>query len=112
MKAAPETMEMARLLIWESPEPMILPSENGIRRCPRGYPANFRPVLLCSHAGRMSALGQKQTLQTVTPMSALPPKADIGTRSRHVRFVRKADSCSATILLLFDHLVGTGEQRR
>jgi len=45
-------------------------------------------------------------------MSALPPKADIGTQPRDVRFVRKADSCSATILLLFDHLVGTGEQRR
>jgi len=26
----------------------------------------------------MSALGQKQTLQSVRPMSALPPKADIG----------------------------------
>src|SRR5215469_3878832 len=30
-------------------------------------------------------------------MSALPPKADIGTRSRNVRFVPKADSCTATI---------------
>src|ERR1700758_4033857 len=28
-------------------------------------------------------------------MSALPPKADIGTQSRHVRFVPKADSCTA-----------------
>jgi len=27
----------------------------------------------------MSALGQKQTLQHVRAMSALPPKADIGT---------------------------------
>jgi len=26
----------------------------------------------------MSALGQKQTLGNVAPMSALPPKADIG----------------------------------
>ena len=39
----------------------------------------------------MSALGQKQTLQGVSPMSALPPKADIGTRSPNVRFVPKAD---------------------
>ena len=39
----------------------------------------------------MSALGQKQTLQQVPPMSALPPKADIETRSRDVRFVPKAD---------------------
>jgi hypothetical protein len=39
----------------------------------------------------MSALGQKQTLQSVRPMSALPPKADIGTQPRDVRFVPKAD---------------------
>ena len=37
-------------------------------------------------------------------MSALPPKADIGTQSRNVRFVPKADSCSAA--KLFDDLVG------
>ena len=35
-------------------------------------------------------------------MSALPPKADIGTQSRNVRFVPKAD-----IALLIDHLIGT-----
>jgi hypothetical protein len=35
----------------------------------------------------MSALGQKQTLQSVKPMSALPPKADIGTQPRNARFV-------------------------
>ena len=28
-------------------------------------------------AGRMSALGQEQTLKALDPMSALPPKADI-----------------------------------
>src|SRR5262249_36911 len=28
-------------------------------------------------------------------MSALPPKADIDRRDRHVRFVPKAESCSA-----------------
>jgi hypothetical protein len=39
----------------------------------------------------MSALGQKQTFEGVRAMSALPPKADIGTRSRDVRFVPKAD---------------------
>src|SRR6516225_5936515 len=39
----------------------------------------------------MSALGQKQTLRHLQPMSALPPKADIGTWSRNVRFVREAD---------------------
>src|SRR6516225_3633290 len=39
----------------------------------------------------MSALGQKQTLRHLQPMSALPPKADIGTQPRDVRFVPKAD---------------------
>jgi hypothetical protein len=39
----------------------------------------------------MSALGQKQTLQGVNPMSALPATADIGTQSWNVRFVPKAD---------------------
>jgi hypothetical protein len=33
----------------------------------------------------MSALGQKQTLRRVQRMSALPPKADIDERDRHVR---------------------------
>jgi hypothetical protein len=39
----------------------------------------------------MSALGQKRTLQCIRVMSALPPKADIHRRKRHVRFVSKAD---------------------
>jgi len=43
------------------------------------------------HSLSMSALGQKRTLGNVAPMSALPPKAGIGIRSRHVRFVPKAD---------------------
>jgi hypothetical protein len=45
----------------------------------------------------MSALGQKRTLRRVCVMSALPPKADIESRSRDVRFVPKADICSAAI---------------
>jgi hypothetical protein len=32
-------------------------------------------------------------------MSALPPKADIAERDGHVRFVPKAGSCSAAILI-------------
>src|SRR5262249_3159830 len=36
----------------------------------------------------------------VVAMSALPPKADIGTQSRNVRFVPKADSCAAAKRLL------------
>ena len=36
------------------------------------------------------ALDQKRTLEHVRVMSALPPKADIAERDRHVRFVPKA----------------------
>jgi hypothetical protein len=39
----------------------------------------------------MSALGQKRTLTHLLHMSALPPKADIGTQQRNVRFVPLAD---------------------
>ena len=39
----------------------------------------------------MSALGQKRTFKRLHPMSALPPKADIGTQPRDVRFVPTAD---------------------
>ena len=39
----------------------------------------------------MSALGQKWRSGHVQSMSALPPKADIGTSLRDVRFVPKAD---------------------
>jgi hypothetical protein len=39
----------------------------------------------------MSALGQKQTFGLFIAMSALPPKADIGTQSRDVRFVPETD---------------------
>jgi hypothetical protein len=39
----------------------------------------------------MSALGQKRTLMSLHPMSALPPKADIAEYDWDVRFVPKAD---------------------
>jgi hypothetical protein len=39
----------------------------------------------------MSVVGQKQTSAHVRVMSALPPKADIGRTSGHVRFVPIAD---------------------
>src|SRR5215469_2917845 len=39
----------------------------------------------------MSGLSQKQTSRHLQPMSALPPKADIGTKPRDVGFVPKAD---------------------
>jgi len=59
----------------------------------------------------MSALGQKQTFPNVRPMSALPPKADIGTHSWDVCFVPKADIVRCGKTSLFDHLVGSCEQR-
>jgi hypothetical protein len=53
----------------------------------------------------MSALGQKQTLDWRPLMSA--PKADIDQMQLDVRFVPKANIGP----LLFDQLVGAGEQR-
>src|SRR5262249_14682736 len=44
----------------------------------------------------MSALGHKRTLKCLHPMSALPPKADIGTKPRNVRFVPIADMAFIT----------------
>ena len=43
----------------------------------------------------MSALGQKRTSAHVRVMSALPPKAEMDPHGRDVRFVPKADSCTA-----------------
>jgi hypothetical protein len=44
--------------------------------------------------------------------SAFPLKADIRSPFNHVRFMPKADSCTAAKSALFDHLVGGDEQRR
>jgi hypothetical protein len=49
----------------------------------------------------MSALDHKRTLQSILAMSALPPKADIDHSSGDVRFVPKADSCTAQKQSLF-----------
>ena len=54
----------------------------------------------------MSALGQKQTSRHLQPMPALPPKADIGTQSRNVCFVPKADIALAS----FDHFISQREE--
>jgi hypothetical protein len=44
-------------------------------------------------------------------MSALPPKADIGTQPWNVRFVPKADKVQRSKeVALFDHLVGERKQ--
>jgi hypothetical protein len=47
----------------------------------------------------MSALGHKQTSRLILPMSALPPKADIRTRSRNVRYVPITDIAASRVLL-------------
>ena len=39
----------------------------------------------------MSALGQKQTFAAQNGVSAIPPKADMCSATRHVRFVPIAD---------------------
>ena len=53
----------------------------------------------------MSALGHKQTCAVQKVMSALPPKADMCSATRDVRFVPIAD-----IGHLFDHLIGAGDE--
>ena len=49
------------------------------------------PVGDVSIEATMSALGQKQTLEHLRAMSALPPKADMDRHGHDVRFVPKAD---------------------
>ena len=44
------------------------------------------------------------------PMSALPPKADMDQQGCDVRFVLKADSCSAAKRPLFDDFIGAHKQ--
>jgi hypothetical protein len=52
----------------------------------------------------MSALGQKRTLRLASPMSALPPKADIAA-------VMSALCQKQTLAHLFDYLVDDGTVR-
>ena len=59
----------------------------------------------------MSALGQKQTFWPFIAMSALPPKADIGSTCQDVRFVPKGDQRHRSKRVLIEHLVRSGEQR-
>jgi hypothetical protein len=46
-------------------------------------------------SGAMSLMGQKRKWDCRSLLSALPPKADIRRRVGHVRFVPKADICTA-----------------
>src|SRR5262245_22167416 len=74
-------------------------------------PGGVGPVHCGISVPSTSALGHKQTKRHYGAMSALPPKADIERRDGHVRFVPKADSCTAANSILFDHLIGAREQR-
>jgi len=56
-------------------------------------------------------LGQKRTFANVAPMSALPPKADIGTQPRNVRYVPKADIVRCGEKRCYS-ITGAGEKRR
>ena len=60
----------------------------------------------------MSETGQSRRFDYAPATSGLPPSTDILRIRRHVSKVPKADSCSAAILSLFDHLVGDGEYAR
>jgi hypothetical protein len=53
----------------------------------------------------MSRLAQNRTLWGQAPMSALPPKVDIGTQSRNARFVPIADVTGG----LIDYFIGAAE---
>ena len=58
-----------------------------------GFVTSGRLQIFCVPA--MTALGQKQTCAAQKVMSALPPRADICGALGHVRFVPKADPCTA-----------------
>src|SRR5262245_52885483 len=67
----------------------------GLLCCDPNDSTHTRP-LHCGISGpSMSASGHKQTKRHHGAMSALPPKADKEQTCRDVRFVPKADICSA-----------------
>ena len=82
--------------------------------------ASRRQSSQCRSAGAVCGIGcssgvapvatQKSRMGAGCPMSALPPKADMDRQGRDVRFVPKADILRCGTALLFDHLVGAGEQ--
>ena len=60
--------------------------------------------------GSSQEMGHKQAQRHHGATSALPPKADKQEKARLVRFVPKADKCTAAKIALFDHFVGGHEQ--
>src|SRR6516225_1483652 len=80
-----------------SPQPR---TTSGMRRISH-FGTENRELCRSKQFVAMSALGQKQTSAHVCVMSALPPKADIGTEPRNVRFVRRAQPVTATPLVVY-----------
>ena len=60
---------------------------------------------------RYRGSGQKPTLQCVCAMSALPPKADIAERDRHVRFVPKADKVQCSKMYRYSIISSASAER-
>ena len=82
----------------------------------RNYSRDLRPLEWGFGSSRgndaeppMSSLGQKQTWRGEFALSALPTKADIGTQSRNVRFVPKADIGEVIRSPHPQHLIGRVE---
>src|SRR5262249_7140467 len=66
----------------------------------------------CQSAGNSSALGQTRSWRHVRVESVLPPTSDIGRRRWHGSFVpREATYAPQQTAPLFDHLVGSGDNR-
>jgi hypothetical protein len=82
-----------------------MPNHN--RSHDRAASGKWHTTELRRESGPMSALGYKQTFRTAIAMSALPPKADMCSATRDVRFGPKAD-----IRTLFDQLVSANDQPR
>jgi hypothetical protein len=64
------------------------------------HPTVFRPQKILAGHALSNSISQRK-------MSAIPPKADIGTQPRNVRYVKQT-KCNAAKRALFDHL---GAQR-
>ena len=62
----------------------------------------FETVALRDFKPAYVRFGSERKSPVTKPMSALPPKADIVSLPRHVRFVPKADICNAANCSVFN----------
>src|SRR6516162_10251495 len=67
------------------PCPLGAAEELFLRKPPRGFLIDTIMLRSSKPPGRMSEMGHKRTFPHVRAMSALPPKADIGTQSWDAR---------------------------